>query len=274
MPATDPTVTIELNYPPEPVHRYGHGKPPNAAIQALYASKEASQRAFGRAIVRHAPSFLGIKSHEHEAGPGEPHWLQPWFPPSDGMSLMTALIEHRPATYLEIGSGNSTAFARWAIERHGLGTRIVSIDPAPRAGIDAICDELHREPLERVDLSVFGSVRAGDVVFLDGSHRVLQNSDVVVFFLEVLPSLPAGVVVGVHDIFWPNDYPPKWVGRYYSEQYLLGAYMLGLGERLDLLFATPFASKWVRDDLAAVFRDRPDVSGRFGGGAVWWRHGG
>lgn len=274
MPATDPTVTIQLNYPPEPVHRYGHGKPPNAAMLALYQSKEAPQRAFGRAMVRHAPSFLGIASHEHEAAPGEPHWLQRWFPPLDGMSLMTALIEQRARTYVEIGSGNSTAFARWAINAHGLGTRVVSIDPAPRAGIDSICDELHRQPLETVDQGVFGSLRAGDVVFLDGSHRVLQNSDVVVFFLEVLPTLPAGVLVGVHDIFWPNDYPPNWVGRYYSEQYLLGAYMLGLGERLDLVYAMQYAARWDREDVAAVFRDRPEVCERLGGGAVWWRHGG
>lgn len=47
-----------------------------------------------------------------------------------------------------------------------------------------------------------------DVVFLDGSHRVFMNNDASVFFLDGLPRLPPGVLVGVHDIFLPEDYGP------------------------------------------------------------------
>ena len=79
-----------------------------------------------------------------------------------------------------------------------------------------------RQPLEAVDASEFGALTAGDVVFFDGSHRVFQNSDVTVFFLEILPALPPGVLVQIHDIFWPVDYPPAWADRYYSEQYMAG----------------------------------------------------
>ena len=69
-----------------------------------------------------------------------------------------------------------------------------------------------------------------DVLFFDGSHRVFQNSDVTVFFLEVLPLLASGVLVQIHDIFLPADYPPAWADRYYSEQYL-AAVLLLFGER-------------------------------------------
>ena len=58
-----------------------------------------------------------------------------------------------PATFLEVGSGNSTKFARRAIEDHGLRTRIVSIDPEPWAEIDGLCDEVLRAPAEEVDLA-------------------------------------------------------------------------------------------------------------------------
>jgi hypothetical protein len=87
-----------------------------------------------------------------------------------------------------------------------------------------------RKPLEAVDLSVFSPLEAGDLLFFDGSHRVFMNSDVAVFFLEVLPSLPAGVLVGIHDVYLPDDYPADIAERYYSEQYMLAAYLLGGAE--------------------------------------------
>jgi hypothetical protein len=128
-----------------------------------------------------------------------------------------------------------------------------------------------REPLETTSLAPFAALEAGDVVFFDGSHRTFMNSDVTVFFLEVLPNLPAGALVGIHDIHLPDDYPAAWTDRHYSEQYLLAAYLLAgcawfeprlaawyvaahatLGARLDPL--------WSRPGLAGVQRH---------GGAFW-----
>src|SRR5581483_6774172 len=65
----------------------------------------------------------------------------------------------------------------------------------------------------------------------------LKDSDVVAFMLEILPALPARVLVGVHDIFLPDDYPWWFSGRWYSEQYLLGAWLLGAGDRAQLRLA-------------------------------------
>ena len=135
-----------------------------------------------------------------------------------------------PATYLEVGSGTSTKFARRAIADHGLRTRVVSIDPNPRAEIDSVCDEVLRTPLEDLDLAVFDTVGPGDIVFVDNSHRVFTNSDATVVFLEVLPRLAPGVLVEIHDIYLPDDYPPDWNDRYYSEQYVLAGYLLGGGQ--------------------------------------------
>lgn len=67
-------------------------------------------------------------------------------------------------------------------------------------------------------------------MFFDGSHRCFQNSDVTAFFLDVMPRLPSGILIGIHDILWPQDYPPGWKDRYYSEQYVLGAYLLGAAD--------------------------------------------
>ncbi len=138
-----------------------------------------------------------------------------------------------PVEFIEIGSGFSTRFARRAIRDHALPTRILSIDPEPRAEIDSICDDVVRCPLEDVPPTTFASVTAEDFIFIDGSHRAFQGSDTTVFFTEILPTLPPGTLVGVHDIFLPADYPVAWLDLYLSEQYLLACWLLG-GDRLQI----------------------------------------
>ena len=156
------------------------------------------------------------------------------------MSLYGMFNHFRPARYYEIGSGHSTRYARRAITDLGLDTHLLSIDPHPRAEIDAICDSVIRESVETVDVSMFDDVGPGDLLLLDGSHRAFQNSDTTVVLMEVVPRLAPGVVVGVHDILLPNDYPEAWFERYYNEQYLLGCLLLG-GDLLEILIANNFS---------------------------------
>jgi hypothetical protein len=148
----------------------------------------------------------------------------------------------RARTYLEIGSGNTTKFVRRGITDHGADTRVISIDPAPRAEVDQLCDQVHRVPLEVASPKVFDELKSGDVVAIDGSHRCFQNSDVTVFFLEVLPRLPAGVLIFIDDIFLPSDYPGEWRDRYYSEQYLLAVLLMAdRGRRYEIVFPSHFS---------------------------------
>ena len=60
-----------------------------------------------------------------------------------------------------------------------------------------------------------------------------MNSDATVFFLEILPRLPGGVLVGIHDVFLPYDYPRDYADRYYSEQYLLAAHLIAGNPALE-----------------------------------------
>jgi hypothetical protein len=141
---------------------------------------------------------------------------------------------------VEIGSGNSTKFVNRAVRRNNLGTKIVSIDPHPRAEIDTICDELIRRPLEDMDLRLFDTLEAGDILMIDNSHRCFQNSDVTVVFLEVLPRLKPGVLIYIDDIYLPSDYPPEWSFRYYSEQYLLAVLLLADRTRYEVILPCQF----------------------------------
>jgi hypothetical protein len=147
-------------------------------------------------------------------------WRNPHMPMLDGLTLMWA-ADRAKSLLIEVGSGNSTMFAKSALLHSGKDTKIVSIDPQPRAEIDAICDEVIRAPLEDLDVSLFDRLEAGDSLFIDNSHRSFMNSDVTVAMLDVLPRLKPGVLVGIHDIFLPFDYFETWAERGYNEQYLL-----------------------------------------------------
>lgn len=211
--------------------------------------------------------------------PETPTWENDWLPPIDALSLALLLLEHRPSVYIEIGSGTSTKFARSAIARFGLPTQIVSIDPHPRAEIDAICDEVVRRPLEDAGTERFAALGPGDVLFFDGSHRSFPGSDVTRFFVEILPLLRTGVVWGLHDVCLPYDYPVAWCRnerRYYNEQYVLAAYLLGGGGGDAVLMPNAYAG-WTTRVRAAI----PNVLGgtrvsgalERGGGCFWMRRG-
>ncbi|MFQ5785085.1 MAG: class I SAM-dependent methyltransferase [Alphaproteobacteria bacterium] len=253
---------LEIDNKPVPRVRYGWDAPGNPWIERILAHHDERQLRFVDAMAAHRDDFgrVAIEPPE-DTQSTEPYWRNPCIPPLDAMALYTVLADNRPATYLEIGSGHSTQFARRAISDHGLTTRIVSIDPKPRAEIDAISDTNHRTRLEDVDLTVFDGLGRNDVVFIDGSHRCFQNSDVTVFFLEVLPRLDAGVMVGVHDIFWPNDYPAEWLGHYYSEQYVLGAYLIGRGTSLPITFCSAYAMLRFEARIQAAVPNGVEVAG-------------
>jgi hypothetical protein len=207
----------------------------------------------------------------HQRAPDEPCWENDHWGTIDALMQCAALRRRNPATYLEIGSGFSTLFARRAIEAFGLRTRIISIDPAPRAEVDLCCDEVIRQPLEEVGSDPFERLAPGDVVFFDGSHVVLMNSDTTVFYLEMVPRFPPGVLVGLDDIFLPWDYPPSWDGRIYGEQYLVAAYLLGGASGWDVRFP----AWWLVEcsHLAERFQPLwPVVENRFGrrAGSFWF----
>ena len=230
---------LTINYPPNFESRYGHGKPVARYIDAVLRSSLDQQQKFLDDLADVHDGLVSINVEEAQDSK-EPRWRQGWIPPLDGISIYGAIARQRPSVYLEVGSGNSTKFAARAIRDLGLDTRIISIDPQPRAEIDDIATTIVRQPLEEIDLEIFNQVSDGDIVFFDGSHRCLQNSDVTVFFIDVLPMLKAATLVGIHDIFWPNDYPVKWITRYYSEQYVVGSYMLALGEKFPCVFSSVY----------------------------------
>jgi predicted O-methyltransferase YrrM len=240
-----PGYTITLDYAPSASNapRWGYDRPSHARLRALLGRHGSTYERELRGVANHIDALRQIPVRVEDAGPEDPAWINDFLPGLDAALLYGLLREHRPARYVEIGSGNSTKFVVRARRDGGLSTHLTSIDPAPRAEIDTLCDEVIRAPLESVDLRVLDRLQPGDMLFFDGSHRVFMNADTVAFFLDVLPLLPPGVLVGVHDILLPDDYPPEFAERWYSEQYLLACWLLAESARVRPLLAAAFVSR-------------------------------
>ncbi len=254
--------------------RWGGMHPPIGPIATWIAEHDADYHRILRAMSDRAGLLAKIPL-QFDRGAVDPAWLDVPFAPFDSAALYTLIGETRPRIYLEIGSGVTTAFARRSIKDHSLPTRIISIDPEPRAAIDAICDEVVRQGLETCDVTLFDTLQAGDILFMDGSHRVFMNSDVTVFMIDVLPRLKPGVLVHVHDITLPWDYPDMFINWYWSEAYILAAYLIGARDRVLPVFPTAWVCR------AQQFRrwfERPLVDlgagndGWRGGGSMWFTH--
>lgn len=229
---------------------------------------------FFRMIEKYKDWLAKITTDETAAG--EPFWKNPWMPGIDAAAIYTLIAEKRPKVYLEVGSGNSTKFARRAVRDHGTGTRIISIDPKPREEVDALCDDVIRLPVEQVDLEkLSGLLGPDDVVFVDNSHRSFQNSDVTVCCLDLLNAIPTGCYFGVHDIYLPFDYPDIFIDWFYNEQYLLMMYFLGGAVEDTIICPSYMAASRVAfgEELAAAM-DIPTLPADYRtGGVLWFRKG-
>jgi hypothetical protein len=239
---------ITIEYPLNPSPRYGYGRPPHRRIWSILNSRRAD---YERALQGASAYRSLLKEIARESpDPSQPSWSNDYFYGVDAIALYYFLSSQKPRRYIEIGSGNSTLFARRAVSDSRSMTEVVSIDPSPRVEVGDVCDIVVRERLEEADLSIFESLRPGDLVFVDGSHVCFTNTDVTVFFLEILPNLPEGVLVQLHDIYLPYDYPPEWKGRFYSEQYLLACYLLSGSDSIEPLLANAFV--WGDNELHAI----------------------
>jgi len=232
---------IFLDYPVKPIPRYGYGRPAHPELTTLLSSNDERYRHILSGFLRFSEELCKIPVHAPESSL-QPSWINKWFAGLDTFALYGFIADRDPSLYVEIGSGISTRIVRQAIRDHSLRTRIESIDPNPRSEVDPLCDKIIREPLEHSDLLFVTDLRAGDILFIDGSHRSFMNSDVTVFFLEILPRLRRGVIVHIHDIYLPLDYQPERAHWFYSEQYLLAASLLAGHRNYEILLPNYYVS--------------------------------
>lgn len=152
----------------------------------------------------------------------------------DAEYLYNMIRHFKPNRIVEVGSGNSTLMARNAIEKNKIensnyNCKHTCIEPYEMEWLKEIEVELIREKVECVDISVFNKLKSNDILFIDSTHIIRPQGDVLFEYLELLPTLNSGVLVHVHDIFTPKDYLDEWVFNkhlLWNEQYLLEAFLI------------------------------------------------
>ena len=191
-----------------------------------------------------------------------------FFPTPDAEAYAAMIIDRRPRRIVEVGSGYSTRVARAAVRYAGYSTEIVVIDPAPRADVSSFADHVILSPVE-------GSGRTledwtgEDILFIDSSHVCRIRGDLPYLFCELLPKLPRGTRVHVHDIFLPYDYPNVYDELCYNEQYLLFC-TLSHTPRYRTVFASHWLSRQHGEAMRKTFGAAVGVDQLLYGASYWF----
>lgn len=183
--------------------------------------------------------------------PPEPRFEQDWFPRLDAVVAYALMRRQRPVRVVEIGSGHSTRILARAIADGHLTTRLTAIDPSPRADLAGLAIDLVRAPFQKAPRDAIDRLGVGDFLIIDSSHVLMPGSDVDLLFNDVMPRLPRGALVHVHDVFLPDAYPAAWKWREYNEQNALIGMLASGGWKLL------WSSRWVATRLAAELAATP-----------------
>ncbi len=232
-------------------------------------------------VSRMGAAFGGeCRTFPRSPGTAEPRFYfgNGWFDSIDAELLYCMIRQFKPAQVIEIGSGYSTLIAIEAARANkthdGHVTEINAIEPYPREFVVSLAGDgctLTRTPVEEVPLEVFAQLRANDILFIDSSHVVRIGGDVVYEYLEVIPRLAPGVLVHVHDIFYPYDYPREWVlqrRRFWSEQYLLQAFLM-FNSEFEVLASSSVLHARHSDAVRKAFSSYPP--GDYSPASFWMR---
>jgi predicted O-methyltransferase YrrM len=199
------------------------------------------------------------------------------FAPLDAWLLEAFLRHLRPQRLIEVGSGFSTLVsARVNRELVDGAMDITCIEPYPRPflvdGVPGVA-ELRIEGVQDTPLEVFEALDRDDVLFIDTSHVAKTGSDVVWLYQEIVPRLRPGVVVHIHDIFAPGEYPEDWVldGRAWNELYVVRAF-LAFNSAFRIELGAQYLLKRHRELVLDAFPGmRKERYARPGGGSLWIR---
>ncbi|OGU29020.1 MAG: hypothetical protein A2057_09600 [Ignavibacteria bacterium GWA2_35_9] len=165
----------------------------------------------------------------------------------DAEYLYNMIRLFKPKRIIEIGSGSSTLMAKNSIEKNKNENsdyicEQICIEPYEQPWLEQMRVQVIRKNVETIELNFFSSLEKNDILFIDSSHIIRPQGDVLFEYLEILPSLNEGVIVHIHDIFTPKDYLDEWFSEnFWNEQYLLEAF-LSFNKSFRIIGATNYLS--------------------------------
>ena len=177
--------------------------------------------------------LTGILQGKTKENPLEFHLDNGSFESGDAECWYQIIRANKPKRIIEIGSGNSTLMAIKAIKKNqseqlNYTCEHICIEPYEMPWLEQMDITIIREKVEEIDLSFFSQLKENDILFIDSSHVIRPQGDVLFEYLELLPSLNKGVIVHIHDIFSPRNYLKSWLQddiRFWNEQYLVEAFL-------------------------------------------------
>jgi len=193
------------------------------------------------------------------------------FPPADAEMLYNIVRHFKPGRVIEIGSGYSTRMMKRALDRNreeGIEASHICIEPFEMPWLEEFGVEVVRNKVEDVDPKIFEELEANDVLYIDSSHVLRTGGDVFTEYLRIIPSLKPGVLIHIHDIFLPFEYPRDWIVDkrwFWTEQYLLQAF-LSFNREFEVISAVHYLALHHREELekcCPVFRKLGQGHGSF-----------
>ncbi|MBV9989206.1 MAG: class I SAM-dependent methyltransferase [Chitinophagaceae bacterium] len=198
----------------------------------------------------------------------------PAFGPGDSDLYYLLVRNIRPARIIEIGSGFSTLVCLEALKKNkaeGAHTQMTCIEPYELNWLERTEGiQLIRESVEKVSPEVFASLQENDILFVDSSHIIRPENDVLFEYLELLPQLNKGVIIHIHDIFSPRHYRPDWLQqefRFWNEQYLLEAFLY-YNESFEIMYSLNHLKNDAFDETRKILRN---VKEKDQPGSFWLR---
>jgi hypothetical protein len=198
-----------------------------------------------------------------------------WFGYGDAIVLYSVLRHYKPRRIVEIGSGFSSAAMLDVNDSWLQGeTMFTFIDPWPERLLSLLTPEdrekctILAEYIQTAPLGLFSELSTNDILFIDSSHVVKSGSDVAFLLFNVLPSLNAGVLVHIHDVFWPFEYPREWLlqGRAWNEAYFLRAFL-----QFNSTFEIIYYNDFIRKRHEEILREKLPAYLEAPGCSIWLR---
>jgi len=205
--------------------------------------------------------------------------LNGYFEWMDARLLYYFLQKNKPKKIIEIGSGNSTLLTLNTKQIFNLDLDIICIEPYPSDTLIKLHNtgkiSLINNCLQNVDLNIFTKLTENDILFIDSSHVGKLDSDVMFYFTKIFPLLNKNVLVHIHDIFFPYDYPLEWLkeGRFWNEQYFLYTF-LQYNTKFSIKFCNSYSLYKYPNELELIQKNcfekknNPNIK-TFSGGSIW-----
>ena len=160
-------------------------------------------------------------------------YINSMFGPGDAEILYGMIRYLKPRRLVEIGAGSSTLIAQEAIKKNQQEDQEyicshICVEPYENKWLEHLGIEIIRKKVEELPVSFFKTLRDKDILFVDSSHVVKPQGDVLFEIFDIYGSIEPGVYIHVHDIFTPRDYPGEWIvddRRLWHEQYILEAFL-------------------------------------------------